>query len=251
VKNFEGLQKSIETARSSPKKEWYETPQSVQFTGPYRHHIKKRRIYVDTAIKAFIKGRGKPIIGLDPGCGDGSNIPWMSTYVTDLYACDYNLLRLMRAQNQPGGKQVFLADALNLPVANDTFDLIYFNHVLEHIPDDEKALQEICRVLKPGGLMVLGVPNEGVAFWHLAYRLQPRIKAITDHVHFYTADSIGHKCKRAGFSIKEIHHIGWGVPHWTLDAVLRNFKIIDDMFEIIGRKLCPEQATSLYLLLSK
>jgi SAM-dependent methyltransferase len=129
--------------------------------------------------------------------------------------------------------------------------VIFFNHVLEHIPDDVGALAEAYRILKPGGLLILGVPNEGVWFWQLAYRLQPGMLRTSDHVHFYTAETLTEKCRAAGLSVREVKHIGYGVPHWTLDAGLRQFKFVDDVFEAAGKVICPMQATSLYFSLSK
>jgi SAM-dependent methyltransferase len=49
--------------------------------------------------------------------------------------------------------------AIDLP--DDQFDVIYASHVLEHIPDDEQAMRELYRVLKPGGWAVLQVPMKG------------------------------------------------------------------------------------------
>ncbi len=50
------------------------------------------------------------------------------------------------------------ADICQLPFKNDEFNFIICNHVLEHIPDDTKAMQEIYRVLAPGGTAILQVP---------------------------------------------------------------------------------------------
>ena len=52
------------------------------------------------------------------------------------------------------------ADITALPFENDRFDLIFCNHVLEHIPNDKQALSEIYRVLKKGGTAILQVPLE-------------------------------------------------------------------------------------------
>jgi SAM-dependent methyltransferase len=52
------------------------------------------------------------------------------------------------------------ADLCALPFADDSFDVILCNHVLEHIPDDQKALSELYRVLKPGGWGVFQVPQD-------------------------------------------------------------------------------------------
>jgi SAM-dependent methyltransferase len=50
------------------------------------------------------------------------------------------------------------ADLTRLPFASGTFDLVVASHVLEHIGDDVSAIQEIHRVLRPGGVAVLPVP---------------------------------------------------------------------------------------------
>jgi SAM-dependent methyltransferase len=144
-----------------------------------------------------------------------------------------------------------MADATDYPSNDNSFDIVFFNHVLEHIPNDIGALSEVYRILKPGGLLILGVPNEGALFWQLAYRLQPHVLAASDHVHFYTAKSLKEKCLQAGFKIHEITPIGWGVPHWSLDAKIRTYKFVDDLLERIGKALIPAQATSLYLAASK
>ena len=133
----------------------------------------------------------------------------------------------------------------------DFFDIIFFNHVIEHIADDTKALETVFRVLKPDGLLILGTPNEGVFWWQLAYKLQPQTLKNTDHVHFYTAETIRSKLRAQGFRILEIKHIGWGPPHWGLDRRVRRYGLVDDMFEAIGKRFVPKQASSLYILATK
>ncbi|HTV40889.1 MAG TPA: methyltransferase domain-containing protein [Candidatus Sulfotelmatobacter sp.] len=49
-------------------------------------------------------------------------------------------------------------DLQNLPFRDATYDLIFASHVLEHVPDDRKAIGEIRRILRPGGLAILPVP---------------------------------------------------------------------------------------------
>ncbi|WP_073147990.1 class I SAM-dependent methyltransferase [Mesonia phycicola] len=52
------------------------------------------------------------------------------------------------------------ADICNLPFKDNQYDFILCNHVLEHIPDDTKAMQELYRVLKPGGTAILQIPQD-------------------------------------------------------------------------------------------
>ena len=52
------------------------------------------------------------------------------------------------------------ADILDLPFKDNEFDLVFCNHVLEHIEDDAKAMKELYRVLKPKGMGIFQVPQE-------------------------------------------------------------------------------------------
>lgn len=49
-------------------------------------------------------------------------------------------------------------DIQQLPFDDETYDFVFASHVLEHIPDDEKAISEIRRILKPNGMAILPVP---------------------------------------------------------------------------------------------
>lgn len=233
--------------------EWYLAEQPPEEVSPWRHHLRKRRRYVEQVLRReLIKGgRQKAERVLDLGCGDGNNLRWLAPFAERLYGSDYNLVRLARAQARATGATLFLADLLNYPAFDNSFDAIFFNHVIEHIPDDGAALATVHRILKPGGLLVLGTPNEGAWWWQLAYRRAPNILATTDHVHFYTARTIGEKMKAAGLSVFEVEHLGWGPPDWRLDGRWRQHKIVDDLFEMFGRALIPSQASSLYLIASK
>ena len=50
-------------------------------------------------------------------------------------------------------------DIQALSFADNSFDLVFCNHVIEHVPDDRKALQEIQRILRPGGKAVITIPG--------------------------------------------------------------------------------------------
>ena len=251
VRDRNVIEAAIAAAKALGRAAWYEESQAGQWQGPYRHHLRKRRIYVDGILSAFAASARRPLTGLDLGCGDGAHLEWLRGYVDELYGSDYNLLRLPRARSLNQARCVFMADVTDYPVRDNFFDVIYFNHVIEHIPDDATALAETYRILKPGGLLVLGTPNEGVWFWQLAYRLEPRLRRKSDHVQFYTAYTLAEKCRAAGFTVKDIKHIGYGVPHWSADMILRQMKFVDDLLERVGQAVFPEQATSLYLLLTK
>ncbi|RLJ68000.1 class I SAM-dependent methyltransferase [Sulfurisoma sediminicola] len=233
--------------------DWYRTEQPPEAASPWRHHLKKRRHYVTSVLKRELaqRGRARAPRLLDLGCGDGTNLLWLKDFAENLYGSDYNPVRLARAHARSPEATLFLADILDYPAVDGCFDVVFFNHVIEHIPDDGAALATAYRILAPGGLLILGTPNEGSWWWQLAYRRAPEIRRTTDHVHFYTAESIREKMRQAGFSVFEVEHMGWGPPDWHLDGKWRQHKWVDDLFEILGRTLVPNQASSLYLLATK
>lgn len=233
--------------------DWYVTEQSSEEASPFRHHLRRRRAYVEQALTRHLarSARTRATTLLDLGCGDGQHLTFLPRYAERVFASDYNALRLTRARARHADVTFFLADVLDYPAHDDFFDVVFLNHVIEHIRDDARALAETFRILRPGGLLVLGTPNEGSWWWQLAFRLEPAMLRATDHVHFYTAETITARMTVAGFRTLDVEHLGWGPPHWTWDRRLRRLKPLDDLFTAIGRRVLPRQASSLYVLATK
>ncbi len=86
------------------------------------------------------------------------------------------------------------------------FDLIICYHILEHITDDQKAMTELARVLKPGALLLLQTPfREGAIFEDPAItREDERSKYFgqKDHVRVYSIEGISGRLSQAGFRVK-------------------------------------------------
>lgn len=252
VRDWTSHRSALETAdRERPG--WYEDEQPPEEASPWRHHIRKRRRYVSRILADRLRRSGRDAFDhlLDLGCGDGNNLVWLAPFARRISGTDYNLLRLARARRRMPDAALALGDALDHPFADGTVDAVFFNHVIEHIPDDLGALASVRRLLRPGGLLVLGTPNEGCWWWQTAYRRDPESLRNTDHVHFYTARTIEAKLLKAGFSVSAVHHMGWGPPDWSLDGRIRRHKWVDDGFEWVGRALFPGQASSLYLIAEK
>ena len=249
VREWAPLQEQIDAA-TRVRPNWYLEEQPPEQASPWRHHLRKRREYVQRVLTSHLRrlGDGKARRLLDLGCGDGNNLTWLSGFVEHVYGSDYNLVRLVRAKAQNPGATIFAADILDFPAEDEAFDVIFFNHVIEHIKDDVAALRSARRLLKRGGLLIVGTPNEGAWWWQWAYRRDPSSLATTDHVHFYTGETIAERMRAAGLSVLDTHYMGWGPPDWRLDGRIRKYKFVDDAFTLIGRTFLPRQASSLYLL---
>ena len=103
------------------------------------------------------------------------------------------------------------ADICDLPIKDDTYDFILCNHVLEHIIDDRKAMKELYRVLKKGGVGIFQVPLETTR--EKTYEdfsiVKPneRNKAFGqyDHVRVYGMDFFDRLCE-VGFKVEKCNY---------------------------------------------
>ena len=118
---------------------------------------------------------------LDVGCGSGRHTTeicrWDCRAVgVDVSVQDLKMAKFVLAHKRWGhealGYGYFIAaDAARLPFKDGVFDRIVCTEVLEHIPDDRAGIRELVRVLKPGGLMAVSVPNylPELLFWTISW----------------------------------------------------------------------------------
>jgi len=103
------------------------------------------------------------------------------------------------------------ADICNLPFEDNSFDTILCNHVLEHIPDDIKAMQELYRVMKPGGWGIFQIPQDlkrEVTFEDDSItdkKERTKIFGQYDHVRIYGRDYF-EKLRTIGFKVEEVDY---------------------------------------------
>lgn len=103
------------------------------------------------------------------------------------------------------------ADICNLPFPDNAFDVILCNHVLEHIPNDTKAMQELYRVMKPGGWGIFQIPQDlkrESTFEDDSItdkKERARIFGQYDHVRIYGRDYFD-KLRSIGFTVEEVDY---------------------------------------------
>jgi SAM-dependent methyltransferase len=103
-----------------------------------------------------------------------------------------------------------------LPFADASFDCVIISEVLEHLHEDQRALTEITRVLKPGGVLAASVPRQGpeTVCWALSerYRTTPG-----GHVRIYRARELRGMLEGAGYRVFASHFAhGLHSPYWWL-----------------------------------
>ena len=103
-----------------------------------------------------------------------------------------------------------VVDITNIQYEGNFFDLIICNHVLEHIPDDAKAMSELFRVLKPSGKAIINVPFNKtleVTLEDEKYNtpeLREKYYGQFDHVRLYGKDYVK-RLEKAGFHVETVY----------------------------------------------
>ena len=93
---------------------------------------------------------------LDVGCGTGAMSRKLAPY-GDVVSADFSPLALSYSQRR-GVTRLCASDAMRLPYRDGAYDLVVALDILEHVSDDQAALNEFQRVLKPGGVLIVTVP---------------------------------------------------------------------------------------------
>ncbi|HOD75987.1 MAG TPA: methyltransferase domain-containing protein [Syntrophorhabdaceae bacterium] len=97
---------------------------------------------------------------LDVGCGSGILVPFILERITStglLYELDFaeKMLEVNRGLHEEGNIRFILADAENAPLADNSCDVVVCFSCFPHFHDKEKALATLCRILKPGGHLIV------------------------------------------------------------------------------------------------
>ncbi len=152
---------------------------------------------------------------LEVGSGMGHLVGQLEdTFET--YGCDINHWAVKRSKPVVINTNLQTASAQELPFNDNSFNVVIIKHIVEHLPDPQKAIQELGRVVEPGGTLILATPN-------LDSLLKPwkgdRWIGYQDPTHISLkrpAEWVSF-IKGAGFTIKRIFADGfWDVPYIPL-----------------------------------
>ena len=115
-------------------------------------------------LEMIVKAAGERIKGqiLENGCGVGMYVEHLAPFGGTILGLEYDFERATEAGSR--SKRILNAAGESLPLPSNTFDLILSHEVLEHVQEDAQAVREMVRVLRPGGRIVLFVPNRGYPF---------------------------------------------------------------------------------------
>jgi SAM-dependent methyltransferase len=169
---------------------------------------------------------------LDLGCGfgrhafeayrRGANVVAVDRSQAELEQVE-SLFRAMQSSGEaPAGRvaRTVRADLLALPFPDASFDAVIASEVLEHIPDDQRAMDEIARVVRPGGRVAVTVPR----WWpeRICWALSSGYHEVEGgHVRIYRGDELASRMTSSGLTVTGSHHAhALHAPYWWLNCAL-------------------------------
>jgi ubiquinone/menaquinone biosynthesis C-methylase UbiE len=183
--------------------------------------------------------------GLDLGCGDGHLMSIILDHVgpRELVGVDLDQAETAIANERQTYKQVETASAGALPFKDSSFDFVFSNSVLEHIPDIDSVIAEVARVLRPGGTFLFTVPGpefhdclaRGGREDREAYLRETDLRCA--HLRYWSAEQWSRQLQRAGLSVVHCHSYltmsqmrRWEAVAWYTSGLL---------YRAFGRKRQP------------
>jgi SAM-dependent methyltransferase len=170
----------------------------------------KYRVLQDVLRRARVPGNGRARV-LDLGCGPGNMLDLLGEH-GDVFGSDYSADALDFCRRR-AYRRLFRADFHHLPLRESAFDLITCCDVLEHLNDDARALVELRRALRPGGLLLVTVP----AFQFL----WGDHDTLYGHQRRYRAPELRRRLSEAGFEVQRLTYFepAYLVPLWLYRRV--------------------------------
>lgn len=158
---------------------------------------------------------------IDVGCGDGALIHFCARQGAEVYFIDRDEARLAstRAKIEQSPARAFkslLSDCDPIPLEGDLADLVICTEVLEHVSDPGKFLEELIRVTRPGGRLLLTVPDSRSEQF-VAVVAPPQYFQEPNHIRIFTDSDFRELVLGGGLEIQSHEFMGcfWSI-YWPL-----------------------------------
>jgi SAM-dependent methyltransferase len=196
---------------------------------------------------------------VDLGCGEGYLTLPLSLRAGQSIGIDFAAsgLRVLRGllQYDPQRVLLIMASGDQIPLTDVGVDKLLCNHVLEHVLDDDAVMREIHRIVRPGGLLLLGVPLALSPQTGLLLRLRrllrrnarqlqleraepgrlvPELIGRQSHIRFYSLRSVLDLLERHGFRVLRAEGIGLCL-RGPLAGLFRRNRLLLGLGTLLGR----------------
>jgi SAM-dependent methyltransferase len=159
---------------------------------------------------------------VDVGCSSGVMTNQLAPLFEQTLGLEYDRIALHHLDKMETPAAAFArGDAMNLPLGDETADVIICSQVYEHVPDDRQLFAELYRILKPGGMIFLSGPNR-LFPWEFHYSL-PFFHWLPRPLANLVLRMLG----RGDYFYENLRTI------WSLRAALRSFEIQDVTVDLL------------------
>jgi 2-polyprenyl-3-methyl-5-hydroxy-6-metoxy-1,4-benzoquinol methylase len=142
---------------------------------------------------------------LDVGCSWGRYLKQMCQLGWDVYGVEFNAASVKHAQEKLGLSNVRKGQMENHQYPSETFDVVHLSMVLEHLHQPRRALNELATALKPGGQLIVSVPDfsglEFSIFGRYCYALH-----LPQHLNHFSPQTLTKILEETGFRVESITH---------------------------------------------
>ena len=143
---------------------------------------------------------------LDIGCGS-------SRIILDLKnAVGMDILQRKLRWLKPNHERLVRGSTFALPFKNGSFDVVINSEVIEHVPESPEIMDEMWRVLRPDGILILGTPDYDRWSWNVLEWIYGKVLPgayAHEHITHYTRDSLGRAIKARGFEVLDCQYVGY------------------------------------------
>lgn len=155
-----------------------------------------------TLLPDLSKGSKKPRV-LDIGCGSGLNALRIKERGYDVYGIDISPTAIKKLKSCGINGQVMDVN-IGLDFSDEEFDFVWFTEIIEHLQSSLRILKDIFRVLRPGGFLIMTLPNSCFYPYRILefFGKAPSEIQHPEHIRFFSKSMITRYLTESGFQIK-------------------------------------------------
>jgi ubiquinone/menaquinone biosynthesis C-methylase UbiE len=112
-------------------------------------------------VERYAAVHGKRVV--DCGCGAGEYVAALQSKGASAWGIEFSQAKVASSKSNVPGR-LSVGDLQQIALRSDTVDIALLNEVLEHVPDEARALREVHRILRPGGMLLVFSPNRRYPF---------------------------------------------------------------------------------------
>jgi ubiquinone/menaquinone biosynthesis C-methylase UbiE len=211
---------------------------------PYESCFTYSRMRLEQLLDWYLPPSGEGLRALDVGCGTGHHLADLAARGFDVAGVDGSTEMLEEARRANPGIELMLADVDSLPFGDGSFDLILCIEVLRYLADPQRCVEEMARVLRPGGTcLATAAPRYSINGYALVNRLA-LIASVNDLVRlkqfFTTPSELVRRFNEAGFAVTDVRGVFTGPINWVEHLARRQLPAFLHRWEPLDRRLADQ-----------